>query len=328
MSGGTSPGPLVSVVVLSHRRPRALPEVLRSLAEQSYGDCEIIVVDNKSDASEEIAGIVAGCPAARLVPLDSIIGFSGGMTSGIAEAKGTYIFLTLDDLVVEPECIREFVDFFAAGGSGVATGLVLDSATNKILSAGGELKLNGVFQHILPGRGEPVEYAERFTAPYQVGYVPGGFIFCETATLRRFGGYRPEFFIYFEDVELSLRLRRLGYPLWVVPGARVWHCIEQPGEYPDFSFYKLRNFFATYILHARKRVWPEFLLRHVVLEFPRALRRGNALKLLAACASCAWSLPRLLRDRMAIARAAAAAPDERPASAAPVGERMAAGRET
>src|SRR5207302_1790720 len=105
--------------------------------------------------------------------------------------------------------------------------------------------------------------------------------------------------------ELSLRLRRLGYRLWIVPSARVWHCAPEPGEYPDFSFYKMLNFFATYLLHARKRVWPEFFLRYVILEFPRALRRGNAPALLAACASCVWRLPLLLRDRLAISRAAA-----------------------
>ena len=59
--------PLVSVVLLSHARPRLVGQALASVVEQTCRDREILVVDNRSQASEEIAGIVAGFPEARLL---------------------------------------------------------------------------------------------------------------------------------------------------------------------------------------------------------------------------------------------------------------------
>ena len=52
--------PLVSVVLLSYNRPRLLRDALDSVCSQSYENVEVIVVDNKSGASDEIAEIVCG----------------------------------------------------------------------------------------------------------------------------------------------------------------------------------------------------------------------------------------------------------------------------
>jgi hypothetical protein len=53
--------------------------------------------------------------------------------------------------------------------------------------------------------------------------VSGGALFGDTAALKSLGPFDESFFLYGEDVDLSLRARRSGLPLTLVPNARVLH---------------------------------------------------------------------------------------------------------
>ena len=79
--------PLVSVVVLSYNRPVALQRALVSVVHQTYPNLEVLVVDNLSVSSEEIARIVSRFPAIRLISHPCNLGFTGGMNSGIRAAR-------------------------------------------------------------------------------------------------------------------------------------------------------------------------------------------------------------------------------------------------
>src|SRR4030081_875128 len=102
--------PLVSVVLLSYDRPNFLEESLDPLDRQSFKHVQIIVVDNKSNTSGEIAEIVRLFPNIRLVANSHNLGFTGGMNRGLREASGEYVYLTEDDLVVEENCILRLVE--------------------------------------------------------------------------------------------------------------------------------------------------------------------------------------------------------------------------
>ena len=66
MMNGISP--TVSVVVLSYNRPAYLAEALASIRAQTFGPCEVTVVDNPSPASEEVARVVGTVRGLQTVP--------------------------------------------------------------------------------------------------------------------------------------------------------------------------------------------------------------------------------------------------------------------
>src|SRR5947209_6307903 len=103
-------GPTVSVVVLSYERPALLREALRSLAAQSYAPREIIVVDNRSTVSDEVARVAAEFPSVRLIRNRENVGYAAGMNRGIAEAACEYVYLTEDDITLDRDCIRRLVE--------------------------------------------------------------------------------------------------------------------------------------------------------------------------------------------------------------------------
>jgi len=262
---------LVSIVVLSYARPQLLKQSLDSLARQSYQPLEIIAVDNKSSRSDEIAKVVEQYPAVRLVANNQNLGFTGGMNKGMLEARGHYVYLTEDDVIVDEDCIATLVAHMETKPTtGLAAPIMYNHQDGTIRSAGGEIALEAIYSKTVFGAGE--HDAGQFDRPFDVTCVPGAAIFSTRELLRRLKGFREDFFMYAEDNELCLRVSRLGFKVTVVPQAKVFHV--EPVVAPlssKLEFHKIKNLFSLYLLHAPLRVLPEFYVRYGVIGFLRAL---------------------------------------------------------
>ncbi len=211
--------PLVSVIVLSHGRPGYLPRVIDSIMAQSYPRIETIVVDNKSSSSEEIAQLVRQYDGVKLIQSESNLGFTGGMNCGIQAASGEYVHCTLDDVLLDQECIAQLSHYMQQEpSSGLLSG-ILYYEDGTICCAGGEVCLNPIYQLKVYGEGETDR--GQFSEPFQVKYVPGGMIFSRLDFIKQLDGFREDFFLYSEDADLCARVGKLGRAITVVPQAKV-----------------------------------------------------------------------------------------------------------
>jgi GT2 family glycosyltransferase len=264
----------VSVVVLSHNRPQLLAQALPSLLAQEPEPGEIVVVDNPSPRSAEVGAVVARHPTVRLLRPPENLGFAGGMNVGLRAARGALVFLTEDDLITEPGALatlRQYLEQHPA--CALCAGLMLNHASGTVRSAGMTVRLEGVFRqtNIAAGDGDPGPGG----APYHVDVVPGAGVFGRRAPLLELGGFRADFFMYYEDVELCARIRRAGWTVDVVPAARVRHFEPPPGPAPpELEFHRMKNLAATYLLHAPSRVLPEFVARYAIALPLRRLPRS------------------------------------------------------
>ena len=262
---------LVSVIILSHDRPGYLRRVLDSVVAESYDNLEVIVVDNKSRSSEQIEAIVKEYPEVSLIKNSGNLGFTGGMNKGIEAASGHYVYLTLDDIILEKDCILQLVRFMESNPeSGLVSGILYEEDGETILCAGGEVVLSSIYQRSFLGKGE--REAGQYSQPFNVNCIQGGMIFCRLDLMKELKGFRPEFFMYSEDVEICARVLKLGYNITVIPQAKVF-VINAPHAFTseEITFHKLKNFFSVYLLHARLSVLPEFYLRYGVINLLRAL---------------------------------------------------------
>jgi hypothetical protein len=296
--------PRVSIVILSYDRPELLDRALGSIVNQTYRDREILVVDNPSPTSERIAAVVAGHPEARLITTPHNLGFAGGMNVGLRAARGTYVYLFEDDLTAEPECVGRLVAFAdSEPACALCAGPVYDRGDGHVLSAGGEVALGGVFRATLRGRGEPD--TGRYAEPADVQWLPGCAALGRRDVLDLVGGFREEFFMYLEDVEICLRIRALGFRVCYLPDARVHHEPPAGTDTPtDVDFHRLKNLNALYALHAPAWSWPGFVARYGAVEGLRALGTSRA-RLWLHLRAWGWTiaaLPRLLAERRALAQ--------------------------
>lgn len=275
--------PLVTAVVLSYNRPAYLRLALTALVAQTYPGVHILVVDNRSPSSAEVRKVVADFPSAEMIANDYNLGFSGGMNVGINMATGEFVCLTEDDIVLHPDYIGQLVRFHAEESvTGLMGGIQYNRETGTIRCAGGDYDLGRTFRQRFFGQGE-ADHGQ-FLRPFRVGFLPGSMMFARTELLRQLGGFRDYFFMYFEDLELCARAAKASIPITVVPQAKAYH--HEPATRTNaetVDFHATKNFLATYLLHARLRVLPEFVFRYGIINTGRALftnRRqfGNMLR--------------------------------------------------
>ena len=292
--------PTVSVVVLSYNRPAYLREALASVAAQTHAPHEVIVVDNRSAASEEIARVIAEFKGATLAPSAVNQGYAGGMNRGLERAAGEYVFLTEDDIVLERDCLKRLLVHAEADPStGLVAPLIYNRTEGTIRCAGGEFELGGVYRRKTYGEGATDR--GQYAGPFDVKCLDGAALLARTHFLQGLGGFREEFFMYVEAIELCARVARAGRRLTVVPSARVDH-FEPPKDAntsPAFAFHRYKNLFAFYLLHAPARHLPEFFCRYALLGLLRAAagRGGDAGALLRAIVWTARRVPSLVRER-------------------------------
>jgi GT2 family glycosyltransferase len=165
-------------------------------------------------------------------------------------------------------------------------------------TSGGEIHFTGISW--AGGIGRPVE--EIAHSPHQVPFASGACLAIPLSTWRELGGMPGEFFLYHDDVDLSLRLRLMGRKVGIEPGARVDHHYEFGKGARKWRMLE-RNRWATIL-----RTYPAALL--AVLAPALA---ASELGLLAIAVTGGWgrqkllatsdvlrALPRLLRERRAI----------------------------
>jgi len=291
--------PTLSVLIVAYESrddlTKTLPALLRELGE---GD-ELIVVDNKpGDGSVEVVRELA--PQARIVSPGRNTGFAGGANAGAEVAQGDLLVLLNPDAVPQPgwgEAIRK--PWLEERGWAAWQALVADGAGERINSAGNPIHFTGIVW--AGGHGHPLGEAP---PPGEVAAASGACLAVRMDKWRRLGGFPSEFFMYHEDVDLSVRLRMAGGTVGIEPSAVVAHDYDFSASADKWRWLE-RNRLAFLV-----RAYPGPLL---ALLAPALLATELALLLVAAAGG--WGgqklranrefirwLPRLLDERKALQR--------------------------
>ena len=212
------PMPTASLIVLNWRGEQATSRCVASLHRlEGAEECEILVVDNESTAHSRRA--LAHLEGVKVVPLAENRGFAGGMNAGIAAARGRFVALFNNDLVVGSAWLTQGLQVLEDPAVGIVGGPELPwDGEGAPESQEGGLAL----VQMDPGRGFTVlgpAPAERKV----VAAIDGCNIFARAELLRRLDGFDPDYFAYYEDVDLCARAWALGYKTVFEPGMRVWH---------------------------------------------------------------------------------------------------------
>lgn len=292
--------PRFGIVIVTYRTGPALADMLDALAAQVAEGDEVVVVDNASrDGTAEVAR--AHPLVARVVEPGANTGFARGCNIG-AEAVGGDVLLFLNpDAVPEPGCL----DALRAPPAGWSAwmGLVTLADGRSVNTMGGRVHYLGLAW--AGGYGLPVD--EVPAEPHPVPALSGACMAVRREAWKELGGFPDRFFMYSEDIDLSLRLRLAGRAYGLVPAARLRH---------DYSFAKgaykwrclERNRWLTVL-----RTYPGRLLAVVLPAMlaaepglaAYAARSGWGRAKARAMLDVALALPRTLAERRAIQRTAA-----------------------
>jgi GT2 family glycosyltransferase len=257
------------------------------------------VVDNGSgDGTAEVVRELA--PPARVIDAGSNLGFAAGSNRGAALASGELlVFLNPDATpaagfrtAIERPLANEETRALSAW-----QGLVTAAGGRVVNTRGGVVHFTGIAW--AGGAGEDLAAERAFGEP---GFASGACLAIPRALFETIGGFAEEFFLYHEDVDLSLRVRLAGGRLGVEPEARVDH--EYEFEKGALKWRRLeRNRWATLI-----RTYPTALLALIapallVTELalvPISLSGGWLAQKAASWMDLVRWMPGLLRQRRRI----------------------------
>ena len=272
---------------------------LGAIAGQLRDDDELIVVDNGStDETPEV--VRASAPRATLLEAGENLGFAGASNRGAAISSGELLLFLNPDAVVGPG-FRDAIELPLAERRGWAAwqGLVTADAGRTINSRGGDVHFTGIAW--AGGAGEAISDAA-IEPRAEPGFVSGA---CMAIPAREFedaGGFAEDFFLYHEDVDLSLRLRLAGGRLGVERTARVDHDYEfekGPGKWRRLERNRWATLIRTYPAGLLGLLLPALVATEVALV-PISIAGGWGGQKLASWLDVLRWLPRLRRERRAI----------------------------
>jgi len=237
----------VCVVLVNYRNWSDTCLCVQSLRRQSHAVDSIVVVNNDPldppPTSSDLLGV-------EIVAASANVGFGAACNVGARRARergATVIWFLNNDAEAEPSALEQLLNAHGSAGEdfGAAVSLivferdpdVVQWSTSNVLPLAAGVSVHG---------DEPIaEWRER--APTRVTFAPGCSLFMEAARFEELGGFAEQYFMYFEDVDLSLRIVRAGRSIWLVPSSVVRH---KGGASGGGIWSRFGSF-----LYSRNRIW-------------------------------------------------------------------------
>lgn len=194
------------------------------LKQRTKAKVTIVVVDNGStDGSSDY--IRANYPSVVLVQHDKNYGFAGGVNGGIRKAlelEQDYVALFNNDAVAEETWLDElWKELEALPAAGIATGKLVASDRSHLDSTGEGYSIWGL--GFPRGRGEPPN--DKYDQQRDIFGATGGASLYRTEVFKQIGLFDDDFFLYYEDLDVSFRAQLAGWKVRYVPTAVAYHDI-------------------------------------------------------------------------------------------------------
>ncbi|WKZ70507.1 MAG: glycosyltransferase family 2 protein [Melioribacteraceae bacterium] len=236
--------PLVYILILNYNRYQDTIECVDSIKAVNYKNYKLLIVDNSStDNSYE--RLIKYYPEYEILKTDSNLGYTGGINFGLnilLSRNSEYILILNNDTVVDKNFLCELVKGFNKQGNiGAACGTILcEHNRNEIWYAGGKIhKYRGLASHNY--KGEFFSGKFKKLGCQKTEFITGCMLFLKTSVLRKVGNEDNRFFMYLDDIEFSIRIRKNGYELFYIPNSIIYHKVIGEKESPFKLYYSVRN---------------------------------------------------------------------------------------
>ena len=284
----------IAVIIVTHNAQAVLPRCLDALEQQSTPPDYIILVDSGSSktdylqAQEKSYTQQEGRKTHLKIFLKENIGFSQSNNIGyqaIAEEVDFVLFLN-PDAFLAPNSIELALAFLVDQPAVGCVGARLLGFDQESGSPSGRLDSTGVFRawygrwydrhqgEIEDNQGQTQDVQEEVPA------LCGAFLFCRNTMLKQVALpgnhpaiiFDPDFFLYKEDIELCLRIRKAGWQIIYLPEVIAYHCRGWQKKRRQMSYSMRLTAAKSELLLYRKHPSPYIfwaLLKYLLVRFLR-----------------------------------------------------------
>lgn len=250
----------LSIVIVNYNSKFLIEQCLGSVRKAITGiDTEIIVVDNNStDGSKEY--LADKFPDVKFIFNNDNAGYAKACNQGFRISSGNYVLFLNPDTVLPENCLAGCISFFEshpdAGAAGVrmldSQGNFLKESKRGVPSASASFyKLFGLAA-IFPGSKTFAKYYQSHLpekANNPVDVLSGAFLMVRRHVFETANGFDEDFFMYGEDIDLSLRIRQLGYKNYYLGNISVTHL---KGGSTKYNYRYVQDFYEAMNLFVKK----------------------------------------------------------------------------
>lgn len=211
LESGRIAGPTLSAVVVTHNSARVIQDCLESV-RRHLPDSEIVVVDNASKDETRIR--CEETVGTTLVRNSANLGFGRACNQGAEAASGSHVlFLNPDVELLEANVANVWVEL-AEEPFGLVGPLFGDGVSAGPLLLRDNYWPIDVLGHAFgPLRPRELPVLPKIRVRRKAWWPAGAVLMCSRAEFLSIGGFRPEFFLYYEDRDLAQRYRSAGLPV-------------------------------------------------------------------------------------------------------------------
>ncbi len=279
-----SPAETVAIVVVTFNRADLLVGMLAGLAALEHRPDAVIVIDNAStDHTPDVLRAVRarGDLALQVITSPENLGGAGGFHLGVRTAYDQgfdRVWLMDDDVVPAPSCLGVLM----ATDEDCLTSVREDTSGRLVEKAATRFDLRNPLQIKPKTSMVESDFASRAAMPERVEVHNVAFegFMVRRSVLEEVGFPDPAYFIFYDDVDLALRVRRSGRRIWAVRDAVLVRQLDFDQQH-DLAgwkgYYMYRNLFVVHLRYgenAAVRLKPWLIALVVVLLSP--LRGGRA----------------------------------------------------
>ena len=217
---------LVSIIVLNYNTPDITVECLGSIIQNLDPTIyQLIVVDNCSSSEnlERLKTKLSTFTNVQLIVSDFNRGYGGGNMLGAFHSKGDFICFVNSDVKLIEDCIVPACSYLQVHSSvGCVSPQQLNVHHKKEPSFDhGPGIIKELFGKNILEQLNPQKYPRRkynlHKEPLEVIHTSGSMMILPTNLFFKVGGFDPNIFLYYEEYDISTRLKKEGYASVFLP---------------------------------------------------------------------------------------------------------------
>ena len=235
---------LLSIITINYNGLKDTCELIDTLPLHDE-TIEVIVVDNAS-TQDEATEIEKRYQQVKVIKSDKNLGFAGGNNLGIQTAHGKYLFFINNDAILpQPSAISLLINRLASSNQ---IGMVCP----KIKFSWGDHRIQYASYTPLSKitlRNKSIGFGEQdngqYDTPHPTPYAHGAAMMVKREIIEKVGMMPECYFLYYEELDWSMMIRRAGYEIWYEPACTIFHKESQTTgqQSPLKTYYITRNRF-------------------------------------------------------------------------------------
>lgn len=215
--------PSVAILIINWNTYHHSRRCLKQLQNLNYDNFNVIIVDNGSidNSGDKLS---QEFPDFEYLTNSENLGFTGGNNTGLKFIKDKgfeYVLLLNNDTYFDSDFLSPLVEVLENSAEiGAVQPLIYDFHNkNSVWHAGG-------FFSSITGQCKSQKYVKDLNSPYSTDWLTGCAFMIRSSVLKEVGFLNQTFFAYFEDVDWSIKIKKKGYQLQIVPNSVIFHEIS------------------------------------------------------------------------------------------------------